>query len=105
MKMTYVSDSVFYTDGTNYYCQIYFSPDEIVSLCPGVNHLFVVCRVRKMDNKGVYKKISWTNCSVDFINIEDAKGNPLKQFKNIYDVSKKLNKISDISYLKFCFIL
>ncbi len=104
MKMTYVSDSVFFTDGKDYYCQIYFSPDEIVSLCPGVNHLFVVCRVRKMDPNGVYKKIQWSDCTVDFVNIEDGASGKLKQLKNTYDITKKLSRISDVSYLKFCFI-
>lgn len=104
MKMSYVSDSVFYTDGNDYYCDVYFSPDEISSLCEGVDHLYVTCRIREMDKNHVYKKISWSNGSVEFINIEDPKGNKIKQLKNIFDVSKKLNEICDISYLKFCFV-
>ncbi len=102
MKMTYVSDSIFYTDGENYYCKVYFSPDEIVSLCPRVEHLFVIARIRKINPKESYKLISWSNCSVEFINVEDK--NKIKQIRNIFEVSKRLNSISDISYLKFCFI-
>ena len=104
MIMSYVSDSVFYTDGTNYYCQVYFSPDEIVSLFPGVEHLYVVGRIREIDKKELYKLISWTKCQVDFINLEEPNGNILKRLAKTYSVSKRLNRISDISYLKFCFI-
>lgn len=104
MIMTYVSDSVFYTDGTDYYCQVYFSPDEIVALCPGVQHLYVISRVRKKDDRGIYKRITWNNCTVEFVNIEDEKGRKAAQLIHMYRVSKKLCKISDVSYLKFCFI-
>ena len=104
MKMAYVSDSVFYTDGTNYYCQVYFSPDEIVSLCPGVDHLFVISRIRKKGETGVYKKISWSACTVEFVNVEGPGCSKLKQFRKTYQIDKRIDRESDVSYLKFCFI-
>ena len=70
MKMTYVSDSVFFTDGKDYYCQIYFSPDEIVFEvleCPAIRHLRKlglepsehVCLQTECVNEGMCENTPW----------------------------------------------